>query len=231
MKYLWEIALEAYKRGIPLKKLYFMHDVCSSAYMELSLPCVNQEELYGETKIGVNTYFRFYQIFKDLYGPDQTAYPSLKASLTNVLLHMLAENDSRQGMTKEEYYKKLLASDIGAGVNGESIQKVFTMLNRDEKEILLSGWLRCYQVGSSLAIFIDMIHSLVEDSIVYHNNDCPDEILIYTGMEKNEKTEQRIRCLTELFLDIRYHVEIYYEHHFGIIGINDTMHIDEIAMY
>ena len=74
-------------------------------------------------------------------------------------------------------------------------------------------------------------HSLVEDSIVYHNNDCPDEILIYTGMEKNEKTEQRIRCLTELFLDIRYHVEIYYEHHFGIIGINDTMHIDEIAMY
>lgn len=231
MRYLWEVVLEAYREDIPLKSLHFFHDRKGSAYTELSLPCINQEELYGRKEIGVNTYFRFYRIFKGLFTPEQEEFQAVRDSLTDVMLHVLAENDSKRGMTKEEYYKKLLAVDMKTGVNGESAKTVFAMLSKEEREILLSGWLRCYQVGSSLAIFIDMIHNLVKKSIVYHNNDCPDEILIYTGQEKEEQIEQRIQCLQELFLDIHYHVEVYYGYHFGIIGVDDTMKIDEITIY
>lgn len=134
-------------------------------------------------------------------------------------------------MTKEEYYKKMLVTDIRNGVSGEAVRRIFPQLDRGDQERLLSGWLRTYQVGSSLAVFIDMVHGLIEDSIVYHNNDCPDEILIYTKMRKTNKAEQRIQSLIDLFLDIHYHVEIYYEYHFGIIDVDCTMRIDEIAMY
>ena len=76
-----------------------------------------------------------------------------------------------------------------------------------------------------------MIHSLIDNSIVYHNNDFPEELLVYTSSRKNDELEQRLKFLIELFLDIQYHIEIYYEYHFGIIGMEDTMQIDEIALY
>lgn len=231
MRYLWEVVLEARMEKIPLNSIHFTHAPKSSAYMELALACLNQDNMFGETEIEVNTYYRFYSIFKDLYQPEQKEYKQTRDSLTNLILHALAENDVRKGMTKEEYYKKMLVSDIRNGVSGEAVRRIFPQLDRGEQEKLLSGWLRTYQVGSSLAVFIDMVHGLVEDSVVYHNNDCPDEILIYTKMKKTNKAEQRIQSLIDLFLDIHYHVEIYYEYHFGIIDVDCTMRIDEIAMY
>lgn len=55
-------------------------------------------------------------------------------------------------------------------------------------------------------------------------------MLVYTGLRKERNLEQRIRFLIDTFLDIRYHVEIFYEYHFGIIGVEETMQIDEIAI-
>jgi DNA-dependent RNA polymerase auxiliary subunit epsilon len=231
MRELWEVVLEAKKEQIPLKNLRFVHEEKGSAYMELSLPFINQDELQGETTIGVNTYCRFYSIFKHMYQPDQKEFPYLRNSLTNLIIHMLAENDARRGMTKEEYYKKLLIRDIQSGVFGNEAINVFVHMEQEEQNKLMSGWLRSYRTGSSLAIFIDMIHSLIDNSIVYHNNDFPEELLVYTSSRKNDELEQRLKFLIELFLDIQYHIEIYYEYHFGIIGIEDTMQIDEIAIY
>ena len=134
-------------------------------------------------------------------------------------------------MTKEEYYKKLLIRDIQSGVFGKEAIQVFDHMEKEEQDKLMSGWLRSYRTGSSLAIFIDMVHSLIDNSIVYHNNDFPEELLVYTSSKKTDELEQRLQFLIELFLDIQYRVEIYYEYHFGIIGMEDTMQIDEIALY
>ena len=231
MRELWEIVLEAKKEQIPLKDLRFVHEGKGSAYMELSLPFMNQEELQGEKVIGVNTYCRFYSIFKHMYQPDQKEFPYLRNSLTNLILHLLAENDARRGMTKEEYYKKLLIRGIQTGVFGKEAIQVFAHMEKEEQDKLMSGWLRSYRTGSSLAIFIDMVHSLIDNSIVYHNNDFPEELLVYTSSKTTDELEQRLQFLIELFLDIQYRVEIYYEYHFGIIGMEDTMQIDEIALY
>ena len=231
MRELWEIVLEAKKEQIPLKDLRFVHEGKGSAYMELSLPFMNQEELQGEKVIGVNTYCRFYSIFKHMYQPDQKEFLYLRNSLTNLILHLLAENDARRGMTKEEYYKKLLIRDIQSGVFGKEAIQVFAHMEKEEQDKLMSGWLRSYRTGSSLAIFIDMVHSLIDNSIVYHNNDFPEELLVYTSSKTTDELEQRPQFLIELFLDIQYRVEIYYEYHFGIIGMEDTMQIDEIALY
>lgn len=230
MRYLWEAVIKAWEEGIPLDEVRFVHAPLGSAYMELALPFLNQPEI-GGSEVEVNTYYRFYSIFKDIFGPEQSEYPALRESLTNLILHMLAENDVRAGMTKEEYYKKLLATDIreGAFDNGASV--VFAALNKEERGRLLSGWLRSYRTGSALAIFTDMIHGLVDDSIVYHNQDFPTEILIYTGSEETPELKARMKLLIDMFLDIKYRAEVFYKYHFGIIGMDETMQIDEIAMY
>lgn len=230
MRYLWEAAIKAREEGIPLDAMRFVHAPLGSAYMELALPFLNQSEI-GGPEVEVNTYYRFYSIFRDIFGPDQAEYRAMRRSLTNLILHMLAENDVRMGMTKEEYYKKLLATDIqeGAFDNGASV--VFSALNKEERGILLSDWLRSCRTGSSLAIFTDMIHGLVDDSIVYHNQDFPTEILIYTGSEETPELKARMKLLIDMFLDIKYRAEVFYKYHFGIIGMDETMQINEIAMY
>lgn len=235
MRYLWEVLLAAQEEGIPEEKLRFVHAPLGSAYMELSLPCLNQTWVgedgeTGDVSIGVNTYYRFYDIFYNMFPPDSIDFPALGESLTNLSLHMLAWNDIRRGLTKEDYHKRLLEKEILAGCFGGVAKDVFRLMNRTEQEKLLGGWLNVFRVGNALPVFLDMIHGLVADSIVYHNNECPDEVLVYTGLKKERNLEQRIQFLIDTFLDIRYHVEIFYEYHFGIIGVEETMLIDEIAI-
>lgn len=235
MRYLWEVLLAAKEEGIPEEKLRFIHAPLGSGYMELSLPCLNQTWLEedgqpGEITIGVNTYYRFYDIFHDMFPPDSADFPALRESLTNLSLHMLAWNDVRRGLTKENYHKRLLAKEILEGGFGEMTKSVFLSMNRRDQEQLLGGWLRSFRAGSALSVFLDIVHGLVADSIVYHNNEEPDEILIYTGLKQERSLEQRIRFLIDTFLDIRYQVEIFYEYHFGVIGVEETMQIDEIAI-
>lgn len=235
MRYLWEVMLAAAEQQIPEERLRFVHAPSGSGYMELSLPCLNQSWLKegeepGDICIEVNTYYRFYDIFNSMFPPDPAEFPALRESLTNLSLHMLAENDVRMGMTREDYYKRLLAKEIVEGGFGETAKIVFLSMDRKEQEKLLGGWMSSFRTGSVLPVFLDMIHGLVADSIVYHNNEYPDEILIYTGLKKERRLEQRIRFLIDTFLAIQYHVEIFYEYHFGIIGVEETMQIGEIAI-
>lgn len=231
MNYLWEVVLQADREQIPVSRIDFIHAQQSSAYMELALPFLNEDGLGGRTKIEVNTYYRFYSIFCEMFGPEQKEFPDFRRSLANVILHMLAENDVRRGMTKEAYYRKLIAADIWEERFGHEACIVFAELAKEEQEILLNGILRNYQVGNALAIFTDMVYGLLREGIVYHNNDCPDEVLVYIGEKRTRGLERKLNVLSDLFLDISYHVEIFYEYHFGIVGVDSTMQIDEIAIY
>lgn len=231
MMYLWEAALGAAEEGMSLKDLRFRHTEHGSPWMEMAVPYLNQEGPLGEKELEVNTCVRFHDIFRGLFEPDLTEIPDLRESLTNLVLHQLAENDVRRGMSREEYHKKLLAGDIRAGVYGTSVCQAFESLPAAEREILLGGWLRSFRTGSSLLLFADMVHRLVKDSMVYRNRACPDEILLYTERKNTRELEQKLGLLRDLFLDIPYRLEIFYVHHFGILGLDCTMAADEIAIY
>ena len=86
----------------------------------------------------VNTYYRFYSIFKNMFPPEQAEFPALRDSLTNLALHMIAQNDVIKGMTREDYYKKLLADEVMDGSFGSLAREVFCEMNRKEQEKLLS---------------------------------------------------------------------------------------------
>jgi len=234
MRYLWEALIEAKEEQIPQQALRFVHAKNGSAYMELSLECLNQtwlrEQELKEIVVEVNTYYRFYEIFKNLYAPEQSEFYDLRESLANLILHMIAQNDVCSGMTREDYHKRMFAVEILEGNFGETAREVYLLLNSMQRDRLLSGWLNSFRVGNALPIFLDMVHGLVDDSIVYYNNDLIDEIYIYTRQKKEKNLEQRIMFLVDTFLDFKYNVEIFYEYHFGIIEVEETMHIDEIAI-
>lgn len=230
MNYLWEAMLQLRKQGVTESTVRFKMPRRFSSYMELSIPCLNQEEMGEGEVIEVNPYYRFYNIFKDFYQPDLKDYPMLRDNLFHLIFHLLAQNDALSGMTKEEYHKKLLYRDLEECAFGESARNAIGLFTRDEREFILSGMLKQYETGSSLDMFKDMMEELIPDNIVYHSNQNSYEILVFIGRKMDKTLEGKMGFLVNMFVELPYHVEIYYEHHFGIMAIEETMEIDEIIM-
>lgn len=230
MNYLWEVMLELKKRGVEEKSIRFRMPRQFSAYMEVSAPYLNQREIEEGAVIEVNPYYRFYNIFKDFYRPDQTEFPTLREKLFHLVLHQLMQNDAVSGMTREEYHKKLLFRDMTENGFGIWATEVQTLFPGDQQEILLSGLLKQYEIGSSLDMFKDMMEALIPNNIVYHSNQNPYEVLIYIGQKKGKEIENKMDFLIKMFVELPYYVDIYYEYHFGIIGMEETMEMDEIIL-
>lgn len=232
MNSLWKVMLKAKEQEIPEAKIKFKISSYYSAYMEVSCPYLNQDKLEGHPypTVEVNPYYRFYSIFKDLYHPEMREFSQSRESLTNLILHQLAENDVISGMTKETYYKKLLFEDFINNLYGADAMSAIELFDRNEREIILSGLLRQYETGSSLDIFKDMMEELIPNNIVYRSNDNFYEIMVFIGQKQEKKIAAKIEHLIQMFVEIPYTVEIYYEYHFGIIGIDETLRIDEIAL-
>lgn len=230
MNYLWEAMLQAMDQGIPENKIRFQMAKRYSPYMELSHLCLNQDKLEEDGIVEINPYFRFYDIFKNLYDTEMKEFHELRDSLTNLIFHLIAQNDLLSGMTRTEYLKKLLYQDIQGLVYGSMNREALSCFTREERERILSGILRQHETGSSLDLFREMAGTLISNIIIYHNNEDPHEILIYIGHKKEKRMEEKVNFLIGMFLEIPYCVELYYEHHFGIIGVEETMMTEEIIL-
>ena len=75
-----------------------------------------------------------------------------------------------------------------------------------------------------------MVEELIPQNIIYRSNENFYEILVYIGVKKEKRISGKMDFLVRMFVDLPYHVDIYYECHFGIIGMESTMRIDEIAL-
>lgn len=230
MNYLWEIMLGVKEQGIREEEVNFQIARKYSPYMELSEEFLNRTKLEKPYVVEINPYYRFWRIFQSMFHPDLEDYHSLRKGLFQLLMHQLAQNDLKMGMTREEYYKKLLEEAIKGQVYGQEAADAFALFDRKEKEILLEGMLTLYRVGESLTLFRHVMCALISDCIVYNSNDNPCEILIYIGKKKSEELERKNWFIINQFLGIRYHADLYYEYHFGIIGIEETMRVGEIAI-
>jgi len=230
MNYLWEIMLQAKAQGIEAKEIDFRPAKIYSPYMELSEMFLNKTVLEEPCTVELNPHYRFHSVFKDMFHPELKDYPDLRRGLFQLLIEELAQNDLKKGMTREEYYKKLLGRALKDGIYGAEAADAFALFEGEEREILLEGILTLYRVGDNLSLFRHVMCALISGCIVYNSNDQPYEILIYIGKKKSESLEKKVSFIISQFVGIRYHVDIYYEYHFGIIGIEDTMSIGEIAI-
>lgn len=230
MNYLWEILLQAKAQGIKKEEIVFRPARRYSPYMELSEEYLNINALDEPCVVELNPNYRFHRIFGELYHPDVEDYPELREGLFRLLMHQLGENDIRMGMTREEYYKKLLGTALAEGVYGEESAKAFGLFLGEDREVLLEGMLTMYRTGDSMELFRKVMTALIPNCIVYNSNDNPYEILVYIGRRKNEALERKVNFLLDQFVNLRYQVELYYEYHFGIIGIEETMRVGEIAI-
>lgn len=231
MNYIWDVLLKAKIQGLNVDNIVFKPATSYSAYMELAFEDLNTRLIEEEKVIEINPYYRFYSIFKDLFNINICEHIELREALFNIIIHALGENDLKQGLCKEEYYRKFMLRDLLEGVFGVSTIEDVKLLNIKETEVLLNALIKLYHVGTSLEIFKHVVKGIFPNSVIYNNQDNKKEILIYIGYKKTQILERKLTLLIELFLHIEFKTYIYWQYHFGIMDLPETMCIDEMVIY
>ncbi len=229
MNYTWDIIIRALNEEVDLKELTFLHAKKYSAYMELSLREINFNNL--EKEIEINPYYRYDDIFRNLFNINYTEDKEYREKLLDITVHFLNQIDIWSGMHKEKFYKKFILKDIYSGFFGKRLQENIDLFKILEKNILVDNIYKLYKTGDALYFFKDSIKRIFKNSIIYANYDTTNEILIYLNYEKTEENYKKIEIIKELFLPLQFNIVIYWKYHFGVIEVKETMKIEEISIY
>lgn len=230
MNYLWSILLEAENKGIDKNSISFVPAKICSPYMEIALEDINRCEVSEVDEIEVNPWYRFYNIFKDLFHIDNHENVELREVLFDIVLHYLAEIDLVSGVNKQHFYKELILRDINNNIFGKEIKDDIKVLESEELDIILDSLINLYSCNTSLHLVKKVIRQIFKKSIVYLSKEKSKDIYIYLNKEYTKELEQKINLILNIFLPINMEPHIYWDKHFGIIGLDSTMKIDNIVM-
>ena len=114
---------------------------------------------------------------------------------------------------------------------GPSIAAHLQAVDLDKRERLSSLALTQLQTGSSLLLFRKAAVLLFPDALLYQERYEPKQLLLFIADKKDERLEHYSQLIEELFLPISHRLRVFWEHHFGVIGVESTMHTDHIEIY
>lgn len=229
MNYVWEAALAAEEKEIDRRELHFVPAKNPSPYVELSFVDLNTAEL-EEQQVEVNPLYRFSTVFEELFGPDNQAYEKLREIYMDTFLHYVVGTDLLSGMHKQEYYFWFLTKELSGGAFGQKAAEAMELFDRRERRLVITSLLGLYQSGYYEEIFRQLVKALYENSIIYAGRDRADSVYLYVGKRETENERKRIGFLTDTFLPLNEDVRVFYDSHFGILDVEETMRMDRILL-
>lgn len=87
------------------------------------------------------------------------------------------------------------------------------------------------EIGSSVRSFCHIMKQIFVDCIIYQGRLHPQRIYVYIGQKQNEQRQKQWQMIRETFLSFDAQVRVFWDKHFGIIDVNETMRIDNIAIF
>jgi hypothetical protein len=229
MNYIWDLVIKANRAGTPMEKLTFAPAKSYSPYMELSNENINFKQV--DSEIEINPYYRFYEIFKDLFNINNEADLELRKVLFDITIRFLTELDLRQGMNKTEYYLRFIRRDLGSGCFGPKIRDGFGLLDEFEQNVVTENVYRLLITGEMLPLLRETIRLIFINSTIYANYEAANELLFFIAAERTELNLLKLELIKELFLPLKFVTITYWKDHFGVIGMDETMRVDQIALY
>ncbi|MDR0468508.1 MAG: hypothetical protein LBH09_00865 [Peptococcaceae bacterium] len=230
MNYIWEVLLQGESQSLGMEEIHFAPSGVANPYREVFFGNINKVEISGEP-IEVNAFYRFSHVFEALLREDMDANPELQETLFDILMHYLAILDLRSGLCRAEYYMQFLIEDVEGGLYGKRNAESLKSFRGKDKRLVAAELVRMYKTGSSMRLFARLLREIYPDSIVYLDTRGVRELLVYVGKKQTEVLTDQIALLCDLFVPADYSVKLFWEHHFGLIDIPETMEIGQIMMY
>jgi len=220
----------ARRKKIDTTELTFLLADIYSPYMELAMNSINYVITEDTKELEVNPFYRFESIFNKLFEPEADNM-ELRKELLNCMLHYLNNIDIYAGMNRHEFMRLFIRRDIENGYFGETMKKRWKLFHQEEQETITTQMIDMYQTGSSVEIARKAILGVFHNGYLYFNKVQTDEIIIFVGVKEKEIYREKLQFLLELFMPVDFNYRVFWSKHFGIIGCDELMRGDSIALY
>lgn len=230
MNFLWDIFLRAQSCKKKEEELFFLQASEYSPFYEQSFSSINEDNV-DTNEIELNLLYRFTDIFQDILAEEENEFPEFKKFMIDAVLHILLYTDLRHGLSTREIYIRKLTEELLNGTFWKDFATVFHLIPLQKQNRLATLVLSQMQTGSSLLIFRRSILILFPDAILYQVKADRKKLLLYLSDKPEELKKNMIQLVQDMFLPLSYNIRIFWEHHFGIIGVEGTMKIDEVSIY
>lgn len=230
MNYIWEAALATDQAGVPRENITYMPARNGSPYAEVVLENINSKTIEADV-VEVNPLYRFAEEFSAIFDYNVEGHEKTRELLFDITMHYMVQADLRQGLSRQEYALRFLLKDLLNGICGQIAAEEIWFFEKDELRRLLIYIYKLYQCGSSIPLFREVIHDLYHGSLVYAGNEATEELLVYVGKKETEKERKRLQFLQDMFLPINFQIFLFWDRHFGIIDVSETMILDEMVLF
>lgn len=229
MNYVWEVLLAAREMKTGDAELHFYPEQAPSPYVEVSFAEMNLTAP-EDAEVGVNPLYRFSDVFSEMFAPDVHAYEKARSLFLDVFLHCMARSDLLSGMHRQEYYLRFLREDLLGKVCGGRAAEAFSLFDIREQKRIVAALFSLYRSGHGKALFRELVTALYENAIIYEDRDRAESLYLYVGKRETAEERKRVEFLTDTFLPVNEEVKVFYDSHFGVMDLEETMVMDRVML-
>lgn len=230
MNFLWDIALRASQQGTKEEELFFCQAEAYSPFYEQAFPCLNETRVEGG-EVELNLLFRFADIFQYLLAEDGDVYPEFRRYLIDAALHMILDTDLHHGVTRRDVYIRSLQKELEDGTFWREMAEDFQLIVPEKRSRVAALVLSQMQTGASSVIFRRALRVLFPDAVLYQLREEPGMLLLYLPAARSVRDERILAFAKDMFLPVCYRLRVFWKYHFGVVGVDASMKMDEIAIY
>lgn len=230
MNLAWEAAICADKSGFDREDIRYVPSKNSSPYVEVILENLNATTL-TQPEVEINPLYRFAALFSNMFDINLSEYQKSRELFFDIYIHYIVQLDLRQGLSRKQYQLRYILKDLLADVCEINSESVILQMEPEHVAVLLRLVWKLYRCGSSILLFKEVMKVIYPSSIIYESREKANQLLIYIGEKETEKSRGQMELLQAIFVPINKQVYLFWEHHFGIIGIDETMILDELVLF
>lgn len=229
MNFMWDIVLKAREGGKREQELFFAQAQEYSPFYEQSFSCLNEGDVDSNV-IEINLLFRFADIFQDILSQslqellslEKEDFSEFRSYFIDAVLHTILFTDLRYGLTKRDIYIRKLTDELLNGTFWQEAAQEFRLISPHKQNRLATLVLTQMQTGSSLIIFRRSILVLYPDAMLYQIKADRKKLLLYLKEKETDMSKRVVQFVRDMFLPISYDLRVFWEYHFGIIGVEAT---------
>ncbi len=225
-----EYLIKAEAEGINSDRIKFVPARTASPYSECYVQNNESDNPKGLRTVEVNHLIRYGDIFGKLLAVEnENILWELKEFIFDCWIHEVQNIERITGMTKEAFFRECLIKELENNVLSDKCRQEFEVFTKKEQQYIISQIVKLYANGDNMAVFRMCIRYMFPDGYMYEYKNK--YILLYPSIKKSRLTQKKIDALVNIFLPVGTKAEIFWEKHFGVIGIDNTMLLDEIELY
>lgn len=229
MNYVWELAIKAKQHGLDQNNIFYKYGRPFSAYMELSFENLNETNILSEVEI--NPYYRYYKIFKELFEPNMIENEEIVEVLHDLIIHHLKDIDVLMGMNKREYYINFIIKDMYNGFFGEYVKEKIDVFTKAEQKIIANNILALHITGECVHLLKETVSRIFTRAYIFSNASEKDEVIFFLRTKETNQKAEKVEVIKYLFLPFKCRIEVYWEHLFGVLGVEELTKMDSIMNY